>query len=54
MADHCCAPPPLKLDPHRGNNAYRWAGEADVLEDQAAVDQNVLVEAVADLDLRPR
>ena len=28
MADHCCAPPPLKLDPHRGNNAYRrvlWA-----------------------------
>jgi Co/Zn/Cd efflux system component len=28
MADHCCAPPPLKLDPHRGNTAYRrdlWA-----------------------------
>ena len=28
MTDHCCAPPPLKLDPHRGNNAYRrvlWA-----------------------------
>ena len=28
MADHCCAPPPLKLDPNRGNNAYRrvlWA-----------------------------
>src|SRR5438445_1281939 len=28
MADHCCAPPPLKLDPQRGNNAYRrvlWA-----------------------------
>jgi len=27
MAD-CCAPPPLKLDPHRGNSAYRrvlWA-----------------------------
>jgi Co/Zn/Cd efflux system component len=23
MADHCCAPPPLKPDPHRGNNAYR-------------------------------
>lgn len=23
MADHCCAPPPLKLDPHRGNTAYR-------------------------------
>jgi hypothetical protein len=22
MADHCCAPPPLKLDPHRGNNAH--------------------------------
>ena len=28
MTDHCCAPPPLKLDPHQGNNAYRrvlWA-----------------------------
>ena len=28
MADSCCAPPPLKLDPHRGNSAYRrvlWA-----------------------------
>ena len=28
MADACCAPPPLKLDPHRGNSAYRrvlWA-----------------------------
>jgi Co/Zn/Cd efflux system component len=25
MADHCCAPPPLKLDPHRGNTAYRKA-----------------------------
>jgi Co/Zn/Cd efflux system component len=28
MADSCCAPPPLKLDPHRGNAAYRrvlWA-----------------------------
>ena len=28
MADHCCAPPPLNLDPHRGNNTYRrvlWA-----------------------------
>jgi Co/Zn/Cd efflux system component len=25
MADHCCAPPPLKLDPHRGNTAYRRA-----------------------------
>ncbi len=28
MADCCCAPPPLKLDPHRGNKAYRrvlWA-----------------------------
>ena len=23
MADACCAPPPLKLDPHRGNPAYR-------------------------------
>jgi Co/Zn/Cd efflux system component len=23
MADACCAPPPLKLDPHRGNSAYR-------------------------------
>lgn len=23
MADCCCTPPPLKLDPHRGNNAYR-------------------------------
>src|SRR6478736_1555821 len=23
MTDHCCAPPPLKLDPHRGSNAYR-------------------------------
>jgi Co/Zn/Cd efflux system component len=22
MADCCCAPPPLKLDPHRGNKAY--------------------------------
>ena len=32
MADHCCAPPPLKLDdPNRGNNAYRrvlWAALA--------------------------
>jgi hypothetical protein len=31
MADHCCAPPPLELDPHRGNNAYRrvlWAALA--------------------------
>src|SRR6476661_9429160 len=25
MADHCCAPPPLELDPHRGNHAYRRA-----------------------------
>lgn len=28
MADCCCAPPPLQLDPHRGNKAYRrvlWA-----------------------------
>src|ERR1700739_1274995 len=25
MADHCCAPPPLKLDPHRDNSAYRRA-----------------------------
>jgi Co/Zn/Cd efflux system component len=28
MADCCCTPPPLKLDPHRGNKAYRrvlWA-----------------------------
>src|SRR5262245_15196906 len=28
MADCCCTPPPLKLDPHRGNEAYRrvlWA-----------------------------
>jgi Co/Zn/Cd efflux system component len=23
MADHCCAPPPLKHDPHRGNAGYR-------------------------------
>jgi Co/Zn/Cd efflux system component len=23
MADACCTPPPLKLDPHRGNSAYR-------------------------------
>lgn len=23
MADCCCTPPPLKLDPHRGNNAFR-------------------------------
>jgi Co/Zn/Cd efflux system component len=23
MADACCAPPPLKLDSHRGNSAYR-------------------------------
>ena len=23
MADCCCAPPPLKLDPHRGNSSYR-------------------------------
>jgi hypothetical protein len=23
MADSCCAPPPLNLDPHRGNSAYR-------------------------------
>ena len=31
MADHCCAPPPPKLDPHRGNPAYRrvlWAALA--------------------------
>ena len=31
MADHCCAPLPLNLDPHRGNNAYRrvlWAALA--------------------------
>jgi hypothetical protein len=31
MADHCCAPPPLKLDLHRGNNAHRrvlWAALA--------------------------
>ncbi|HEY6753756.1 MAG TPA: cation transporter [Pseudolabrys sp.] len=31
MADHCCAPPPLELDPHRGNHAYRrilWAALA--------------------------
>ena len=28
MADSCCAPPPLNLDPHRGNSTYRrilWA-----------------------------
>jgi Co/Zn/Cd efflux system component len=25
MADHCCSPPPLKLDPQRGNVAYRKA-----------------------------
>src|SRR5271156_1953067 len=28
MADSCCAPPPLNLDPHRGNYIYRrvlWA-----------------------------
>ena len=25
MADCCCSPPPLKLDPHRGNKAYRRA-----------------------------
>src|ERR1700752_1994830 len=28
MADHCCSPRPLKLDPLRGNTAYRrtlWA-----------------------------
>src|SRR5271154_5058850 len=28
MADSCCAPPPLNLDPHRGNSVYRrvlWA-----------------------------
>jgi Co/Zn/Cd efflux system component len=25
MADHCCAPPPFELDPHRGNTAYRRA-----------------------------
>jgi Co/Zn/Cd efflux system component len=23
MADSCCAPPPLKLDPYRGSSAYR-------------------------------
>lgn len=23
MADSCCAPPPLNLDPHRGNTGYR-------------------------------
>jgi len=23
MADSCCAPPPLNLDPHRGNSSYR-------------------------------
>ena len=23
MADCCCSPPPLKLDPHRGNKAFR-------------------------------
>jgi Co/Zn/Cd efflux system component len=23
MADHCCCPPTLSLDPHRGNQAYR-------------------------------
>ena len=23
MADSCCAPPPLNLDPHRGNSGYR-------------------------------
>jgi Co/Zn/Cd efflux system component len=23
MADCCCTPPPLELDPHRGNKAYR-------------------------------
>src|ERR1041384_8293157 len=23
MAAECCAPPPLNLDPHRGNAAYR-------------------------------
>ena len=23
MAEACCAPPPFKLDPHRGNSAYR-------------------------------
>src|SRR5215467_4866097 len=23
MADCCCTPPPLNLDPHRGNTAYR-------------------------------
>jgi Co/Zn/Cd efflux system component len=23
MADCCCTPPPLKLDPHRGNSAFR-------------------------------
>jgi hypothetical protein len=28
MVDHCCAPPPLNLDPYRGDGAYRrvlWA-----------------------------
>src|ERR1700721_4367009 len=25
MADHCCSPPPLKLDQQRGNVAYRKA-----------------------------
>jgi Co/Zn/Cd efflux system component len=25
MAEHCCVPLPLKLDPHRGNTAYRRA-----------------------------
>jgi Co/Zn/Cd efflux system component len=25
MADCCCTPPPLNLDPHRGNSAYRRA-----------------------------
>ena len=25
MADHCCAPSPLKFDPHRGSTAYRRA-----------------------------
>jgi Co/Zn/Cd efflux system component len=25
MADHCCAPPPLELDPHRGDTAYHRA-----------------------------
>src|SRR6202167_3662908 len=23
MADCCCTPPPLNIDPHRGNSAYR-------------------------------